>query len=115
MIDIDNTKIADSSTKNLPDTTSIQSRQQMDFDPQLEPLLRDNPRRFVIFPIQFHDIWAMYKKVSKNILSHDDDKFKKNFHRPKHHFGQPKKLIYQKIWTIGINYQPMKKNLLVMC
>lgn len=33
------------------------------FDPQLEPLLRDNPRRFVIFPIQYQDIWKMYKKV----------------------------------------------------
>lgn len=60
----DSGKIADSSTKNLPDTTSIANRQQMDFDPQLEPLLRENPRRFVIFPIQFHDIWEMYKKVS---------------------------------------------------
>lgn len=33
------------------------------FDPQLEPLLRDNPRRFVIFPIQYQDIWKMYKKA----------------------------------------------------
>jgi hypothetical protein len=33
------------------------------FDPSLEPLLRDNPRRFVIFPIQYNDIWQMYKKV----------------------------------------------------
>lgn len=33
------------------------------FDPTLEPLLRDNPRRFVIFPIVYEDIWQMYKKV----------------------------------------------------
>lgn len=33
------------------------------FDPQLEPLLRENPRRFVIFPIQYPDIWQMYKKA----------------------------------------------------
>lgn len=33
------------------------------FDPSLEPLLRDNPRRFVIFPIEYPDIWQMYKKV----------------------------------------------------
>lgn len=37
------------------------------FDPSLEPLLRDNPRRFVIFPIEYPDIWQMYKKVSKNL------------------------------------------------
>lgn len=36
------------------------------FDPSKEPLLRDNPRRFVIFPIEYQDIWQMYKKVIRN-------------------------------------------------
>jgi ribonucleotide reductase beta subunit family protein with ferritin-like domain len=27
-----------------------------------EPLLAKNPNRFVLFPIQYHDIWDMYKK-----------------------------------------------------
>ncbi|XP_038057462.1 ribonucleoside-diphosphate reductase subunit M2 B-like [Patiria miniata] len=30
---------------------------------QDEPLLRENPHRFVIFPIQYKDIWDMYKKA----------------------------------------------------
>lgn len=37
--------------------------EEVKFDPQLEPLLRENPRRFVIFPIQYQDIWNMYKKA----------------------------------------------------
>ena len=28
-----------------------------------EPLLRENPNRFVVFPIQYHDIWQFYKKA----------------------------------------------------
>lgn len=28
-----------------------------------EPLLRENPRRFVIFPIEYPDIWEFYKKA----------------------------------------------------
>ncbi|VDO81537.1 unnamed protein product [Haemonchus placei] len=28
-----------------------------------EPLLKENPNRFVIFPIKYHDIWAFYKKA----------------------------------------------------
>lgn len=28
-----------------------------------EPLLRQNPRRFVVFPIEYPDIWQMYKKA----------------------------------------------------
>jgi ribonucleoside-diphosphate reductase subunit M2 len=33
------------------------------FDPELEPLLKENPERFVIFPINYQDIWRMYKKA----------------------------------------------------
>ncbi|XP_013786128.1 ribonucleoside-diphosphate reductase subunit M2 B-like [Limulus polyphemus] len=32
-------------------------------DAEFEPLLRENPRRFVIFPIEYPDIWQMYKKA----------------------------------------------------
>ena len=28
-----------------------------------EPLLRENPRRFVMFPIEHPDIWQFYKKA----------------------------------------------------
>ena len=28
-----------------------------------EPLLRENPNRFVVFPIEYADIWTMYKKA----------------------------------------------------
>ncbi len=29
----------------------------------VEPILKENPNRFVIFPIQHHDIWDWYKKM----------------------------------------------------
>ncbi|QED21168.1 ribonuclease reductase small subunit [Borealpox virus] len=29
----------------------------------MEPILEKNPNRFVVFPIQYHDIWNMYKKA----------------------------------------------------
>jgi len=28
----------------------------------MEPLLKENPQRFVIYPIKYHDIWSFYKK-----------------------------------------------------
>lgn len=37
--------------------------EEMKFDPELEPLLKENPKRFVVFPIQWPDIWEMYKKA----------------------------------------------------
>lgn len=35
---------------------------KMKNDPIVEPLLQENPNRFVIFPIKYNDIWRMYKQ-----------------------------------------------------
>jgi len=45
--------------KNFLDSVTLY---RANFDATIEPLLKDNPRRFVIFPIIYDDIWAMYKK-----------------------------------------------------
>lgn len=37
-----------------------------------EPLLRDNPSRFVVFPIQYHDIWQMYKKAEASFWTAEE-------------------------------------------
>lgn len=39
-----------------PPDNHEEEQQQLD-----EPLLRENKRRFVMFPIQYHEIWNMYK------------------------------------------------------
>ena len=35
----------------------------MSFSEENEPLLRENDARFVIFPMQYEDVWKMYKKA----------------------------------------------------
>eukprot|EP01128_Nolandella_sp_AFSM9_P012477 TRINITY_DN931_c0_g1_i1.p1 TRINITY_DN931_c0_g1~~TRINITY_DN931_c0_g1_i1.p1 ORF type:complete len:308 (+),score=89.38 TRINITY_DN931_c0_g1_i1:90-926(+) len=37
-----------------------------------EPLLKENPQRFVLFPIQYHDIWAMYKKAEASFWTAEE-------------------------------------------
>uniref|UniRef100_A0A2K5RPE4 Ribonucleoside-diphosphate reductase subunit M2 n=1 Tax=Cebus imitator TaxID=2715852 RepID=A0A2K5RPE4_CEBIM len=37
-----------------------------------EPLLRENPRRFVIFPIEYHNIWQMHKKADASFWSAEE-------------------------------------------
>lgn len=51
--------------ETVSSTTTVVAKKNVvyEFDPSKEPLLRDNPRRFVIFPIEYQDIWKMYKKV----------------------------------------------------
>jgi len=39
---------------------------------QDEPLLRENPRRFVMFPIQYPDIWEMYKKAEASFWTAEE-------------------------------------------
>ena len=43
--------------------TENEASAQSPDDLEIEPLLRPNPQRFVIFPIQYQDIWQMYKKA----------------------------------------------------
>lgn len=37
-----------------------------------EPLLKENPNRFVLFPIQYHDIWQMYKKAEASFWTAEE-------------------------------------------
>nr|XP_046147203.1 ribonucleoside-diphosphate reductase subunit M2 [Oncorhynchus gorbuscha] len=37
-----------------------------------EPLLKENLRRFVIFPIKYHDIWQMYKKAEASFWTAEE-------------------------------------------
>src|SRR5687768_3140868 len=37
-----------------------------------EPILQDNPGRFVIFPIQHHDIWRFYKLSQSNFWTSEE-------------------------------------------
>ena len=35
-------------------------------------MLKENPRRFVIFPIQYDDIWQMYKKAEASFWTAEE-------------------------------------------
>eukprot|EP01124_Arcella_intermedia_P012289 TRINITY_DN1863_c0_g1_i1.p1 TRINITY_DN1863_c0_g1~~TRINITY_DN1863_c0_g1_i1.p1 ORF type:complete len:372 (+),score=58.00 TRINITY_DN1863_c0_g1_i1:212-1327(+) len=38
----------------------------------VEPLLRPNPQRFVLFPIQHNDVWQMYKKAEASFWTAEE-------------------------------------------
>ncbi|RXN26119.1 ribonucleoside-diphosphate reductase subunit M2 B-like protein [Labeo rohita] len=55
-----------SSISNTPTNIMEYQNGHKDVDTNIvedEPLLRENPKRFVIFPIQYPDIWKMYKQA----------------------------------------------------
>ncbi|XP_067144108.1 ribonucleoside-diphosphate reductase subunit M2 B isoform X1 [Centruroides vittatus] len=58
--------LQDSQKQNLPHISQVIKTKKQEKPVTLEsdePLLRENPRRFVIFPIEYPDIWQMYKKA----------------------------------------------------
>jgi ribonucleoside-diphosphate reductase subunit M2 len=67
------------------------SREELNFQISKEPLLRENPRKYVLFPIEYPDIWQMYKKavasfwtVEEVDLSKDMDDWEKLTNDEKH-------------------------------
>nr|XP_022899902.1 ribonucleoside-diphosphate reductase subunit M2 isoform X1 [Onthophagus taurus]XP_022899903.1 ribonucleoside-diphosphate reductase subunit M2 isoform X2 [Onthophagus taurus] len=63
----------DSKEKQAVNQKSIVNNNElMNFDPKIEPLLRDNPRRFVVFPIEYPDIWAKYKQAEASFWTTEE-------------------------------------------
>ena len=47
-------------------------KQKAEVEKTQEPLLMENPRRFVILPIQYGDIWQMYKKAEASFWTAEE-------------------------------------------
>ncbi|RKF55156.1 Ribonucleoside-diphosphate reductase small chain [Erysiphe neolycopersici] len=45
-----------------------------------EPLLQENPNRFVVFPIKYHEIWQMYKKAEASFWTAEEIDLSKDLH-----------------------------------
>ncbi|KAK7737017.1 Ribonucleotide-diphosphate reductase (RNR), small subunit [Cytospora paraplurivora] len=58
-----------------PEKTSALKPEELD-----EPILRENPHRFVMFPIQYHEIWAMYKKHEASFWTAEEIDLSKDLH-----------------------------------
>lgn len=55
----DNGKTEENKEENVDDEAGPSPKDNI----EEEPLLCPNPRRFVMFPIEYEEIWYMYKKV----------------------------------------------------
>lgn len=51
-----------------------------DAEEQDEPLLMENKKRFVLFPIKYHEIWQMYKKAEASFWTAEEIDLSKDLH-----------------------------------
>jgi ribonucleoside-diphosphate reductase subunit M2 len=63
---------AASPKKVSPLKKDFQTTRQLKELEKEEPLLKENPRRFVIFPIQYDSIWKMYKKAEASFWTAEE-------------------------------------------
>ncbi|KIJ70196.1 hypothetical protein HYDPIDRAFT_79121 [Hydnomerulius pinastri MD-312] len=53
---------------------------EVDLPESEEPLLKESKRRFVLFPIQYHEIWQMYKKAEASFWTAEEMDLSKDIH-----------------------------------
>ncbi|KAF8842251.1 ribonucleotide reductase small subunit [Paxillus ammoniavirescens] len=53
---------------------------EVDLPESEEPLLKASKRRFVLFPIQYHEIWQMYKKAEASFWTAEEMDLSKDIH-----------------------------------
>ena len=72
-LSLTNKENAASSSNNLKDISNKAIlKPRIETDREVEPLLKENPRRFVILPIQYDSIWKMYKKAEASFWTAEE-------------------------------------------
>ncbi|KAI1897372.1 hypothetical protein AGOR_G00082630 [Albula goreensis] len=72
--------LASKTARKIFENTEATSKPVKKTNVEDEPLLRENPRRFVIFPIEYHDIWQMYKKAEASFWTAEEVDLSKDMH-----------------------------------
>ncbi|RFU24828.1 hypothetical protein B7463_g11503, partial [Scytalidium lignicola] len=67
--------VDDAKTVAKPSVTPTVKPEEAD-----EPLLQENPQRFVLFPIKYHEIWQMYKKAEASFWTAEEIDLSKDLH-----------------------------------
>ncbi|KAJ3735513.1 ribonucleotide reductase small subunit [Lentinula guzmanii] len=69
-------------SKSAEDLTALHERfvGEVELPENEEPLLQESRRRFVLFPIQYHEIWQMYKKAEASFWTAEEMDLSKDLH-----------------------------------
>lgn len=61
----------ENNVNNIKVSTVTQKSKKL-LDEANEPILQENPNRFVLFPIKYHDIWQFYKKAEASFWNAEE-------------------------------------------
>ncbi|CDO68704.1 hypothetical protein BN946_scf184652.g31 [Trametes cinnabarina] len=83
IIDDKRRSVSPESGDELPVASSSRQHRwvgEVDLPENMEPLLMESKRRFVLFPIQYHEIWQMYKKAEASFWTAEEMDLSKDLH-----------------------------------
>jgi ribonucleoside-diphosphate reductase subunit M2 len=68
-----------------------------------EPLLVQNSKRFVLFPIHFHEIWNLYKNIEAKFWAAEEIEFSDDQADFEQFLGKDKSLMIQILCLLASN------------
>ncbi|GJJ07258.1 Ribonucleotide-diphosphate reductase (RNR),small subunit [Clathrus columnatus] len=77
---VTNSASSDESDGEPLDPARLRFVGDVDLDEKDEPLLKESKRRFVLFPIQYNEIWMMYKKAEASFWTAEEMDLSKDLH-----------------------------------
>ncbi|EDK42920.1 Ribonucleotide-diphosphate reductase (RNR), small subunit [Lodderomyces elongisporus] len=78
-------------------TTHKAHRRQIKEAEKDEPLLKENKRRYVMFPIRYHEIWQMYKKAEASFWTAEEIDLGKDMHDWKNKLNENERFFISRI------------------
>lgn len=77
---VETTEVAEPTADDDADTILRKSRARLQAVERDEPILKENPNRFVLFPIKYHEIWQAYKKAEASFWTAEEIDLGKDIH-----------------------------------
>jgi ribonucleoside-diphosphate reductase subunit M2 len=77
--------------------TRYKSRKQLKESEKDEPLLKENPNRFVLFPIKYHEIWQIYKKAEASFWTAEEIDLGKDMHDWEHKLNDDERYFISRV------------------
>lgn len=71
---------------------------------QDEPLLMENKKRFVLFPIKYHEIWQMYKKAEASFWTAEEIDLSKDLHDWEHKLTDDERFFISHVLAFFVRF-----------
>lgn len=79
------------------DKELLDSRRELKKSEKNEPILKENPGRFVLFPIKYHEIWQMYKKAEASFWTAEEIDLGKDLHDWEHRLNDDERFFVSRV------------------